>query len=205
MQFTRSPSRQYSQCPQLPPRKPTPTRSPTAQPSTSLPIASIRPTASWPGTLGHWIGNTPSTVAESEWHTPQASTRMRTWPAGGSTSGFSVSSSLPLLTACTARYVEALFMICFLFLLSRTAEAGIRSVARVRQRERSAKAPSVAAADLAQRRIGAALPLPMGDTPRNVVNAKELGLPALVKRKHPLSVRIETSGSCDGVASQSLL
>jgi hypothetical protein len=45
-----------------------------------------------------------------------------------------------LLTACTARYVEALFMICFLLLLSRTAEAGVRSVAHIRQRERSAKA-----------------------------------------------------------------
>jgi hypothetical protein len=67
------------------------------------------------------------------------------------------------------------------------------------------KSPSFAAADLARRRIGAALPLPMGDAPGNVANAKELGLPALVKRKHPLSVRIETSGSCDGAASQSLL
>jgi len=27
---------------------------------------------------GHWIGKIPSTVAESEWHTPQASTRIRT-------------------------------------------------------------------------------------------------------------------------------
>jgi len=32
------------------------------------------------------------------------------------------------------------FMICFLLLLSRTAEAGVRSVAHIRQRERSAKA-----------------------------------------------------------------
>jgi hypothetical protein len=35
----------------------------------------------------------PSTVAESDWHTPQASIRMRTWPTGGSSSGFSVSFS----------------------------------------------------------------------------------------------------------------
>jgi hypothetical protein len=91
-------------------------------------------------------------------------------------------------------------MISFLFLLSRTAEAGSHS-----STGEIGESPSFAAADLAPRRIGTALPLPMGDTPRNVANANELGLPALVKRKHPLSVRIETSGSCDGAASQSLL
>jgi hypothetical protein len=37
---------------------------------------------------------------------PQASTRMRTWPGFGSVNGFSVSSSLPGLTACTARYLD---------------------------------------------------------------------------------------------------
>src|SRR5271156_2983517 len=41
-------------------------------------------------TRGYWIGKIPSTVMASEWHTPQASTRMRTWPADGSSSGFSV-------------------------------------------------------------------------------------------------------------------
>src|ERR1700682_4680352 len=114
MQFTRSPSRQYTQYPQLPARTPPPTRWPIFQPWTPSPIASIRPTASWPGTLGHSIGKVPSTVAESEWHTPQASTRMRTWPSGGSITGFSVSSSLPGLTACTARYVAAPSIIQFL-------------------------------------------------------------------------------------------
>src|ERR1700687_1088528 len=72
-----------------------PTRWPTDQPSTA-----------WPGSLDHWIGKIPSTVAESEWQTPQASTRMRTWPAGGSTSGLCDSSSLPGPTACTTRYVD---------------------------------------------------------------------------------------------------
>jgi hypothetical protein len=85
-------------------------------------------------------------------------------------------------------------------LLSRTSEASFAFV-----NGDIGEGPSSAAADLAPRRIGAALPLPMGDTPRNVANAKELGLPALVKRKHPLSVRIETSRSCDGAVSQSLL
>src|ERR1700681_2529047 len=111
MQFTRSPSRQYTQYPQLPPRKPTPTRWPIFQPWTPSPIASIRPTASWPGTLGHSIGRIPSTVAESEWHTPHASTWMRTCCGGGSDNGFSASSSFPGLTACTARYVDFGFAI----------------------------------------------------------------------------------------------
>src|SRR2546422_2318859 len=41
-QFTRSPARQGTQCPQLPPRNPTPTRWPTVQPSTPSPSASDR-------------------------------------------------------------------------------------------------------------------------------------------------------------------
>ena len=61
-QFTRSPLRQNSQYPQAPPRNPTPTRWPTAQPCTLEPSMSILPTTSWPGTRGQSIGNIPSTV-----------------------------------------------------------------------------------------------------------------------------------------------
>jgi hypothetical protein len=57
---------------------------------------------------------TPSTVAESEWHTPQASTRIRTSPGPGSRMGFRTSSSRPGATACTARYIDALSIISFL-------------------------------------------------------------------------------------------
>jgi hypothetical protein len=48
----------------------TPTRWPTAQPSTPSPITSIRPTASWPGTRGHSIGKTPS-----PWRSPNDTRR----------------------------------------------------------------------------------------------------------------------------------
>jgi hypothetical protein len=48
-------------------------------------------------------GNWPSTVPASEWQTPRASTRTRTSPRPGACDVFSVSSSRPALTACTAR------------------------------------------------------------------------------------------------------
>jgi hypothetical protein len=73
------------------------------QPCTWAPSASIRPTASWPGTRGQSIGNAPSTVPASEWHIPEASTRIRTSPGAGSRTGFRTSSSRPGAAACTAR------------------------------------------------------------------------------------------------------
>jgi hypothetical protein len=96
-------------------------------------------------------------------------------------------------------------MICFLFFAVAHGRSGNPKRRSHSSTGEIGESPSFAAADLAPRRIGAPLPLPMGDTPRNVANAKELGLPALVKSKHPLSVRIEMSGTCDGAASQSLL
>src|SRR5262252_2830614 len=104
-QFTRSPLRQNSQYPQEPPRKPTPTRCPTAQPWTPGPRASIRPTTSCPGTRGQRMGKRPSTVPESEWHTPQASTRMRTCWGPGSSSGFLTSENCPGFETSIALYV----------------------------------------------------------------------------------------------------
>src|SRR5215469_7689281 len=104
-QFTRSPFRQNSQYPQEPPRKPTPIRSPTAQPCTPEPRASIRPTTSCPGTRGQMIGKEPSTVPASEWQTPDASTRMRTLPGPGSTSGFTTASNFPGFVTWIALYV----------------------------------------------------------------------------------------------------
>src|SRR5580692_2848991 len=62
-------------------------------PGVQGPSASISPTTSWPGTRGHSIGNRASTVPESEWQTPQASTRIRTLPGPGACNVFSVSSS----------------------------------------------------------------------------------------------------------------
>src|SRR5215469_9058274 len=107
-QFTRSPFRQNSQYPQEPPRKPTPTRWPTAQPWTPGPRASIRPTASCPGTRGQSIGNKPSTVAESEWQTPHASTRIRTWPGPGSATRRSTTRSSLGAETSTAVYVSGI-------------------------------------------------------------------------------------------------
>ena len=43
------------------------------------------PATSCPGTRGYWIpGKSPSFVTASLWQTPEACTRMRTWPAPGS-------------------------------------------------------------------------------------------------------------------------
>src|ERR687884_424635 len=77
----KSPRRQESQCPQLPPNHPTPTLCPGFHSllATPLPTASIIPAISWPGTLGYWMsGNNPSLVTESLWHIPHACTLIRT-------------------------------------------------------------------------------------------------------------------------------
>src|SRR5215467_4236873 len=70
--------------PQVCPSHGTPTRSPTAKPATSAPIAATRPTISWPGTIGSFgSGNSPSTTCRSVRHTPQAATSTRISPAPG--------------------------------------------------------------------------------------------------------------------------
>src|SRR5262249_23066100 len=66
------------------------------------------PTTSWPGTRGQSIGNRPSTVAASEWQTPQASTRIRTWFQTGSTSGLCTSENLPAFETSIALYVAVI-------------------------------------------------------------------------------------------------
>src|SRR5262252_4379767 len=115
-QFTRSPLRQNSQYPQEPQRKPTPTRCPTAQPWTPEPRASIRPTTSCPGTRGQLMGKRPSTVPESEWHTPQASTRILTCPEAGSVIAFSTISNFPGSVTCIALYFLVIIVSVFLVL-----------------------------------------------------------------------------------------
>jgi len=64
---------------------------------TPSPIASIRPTASWPGTRGHSIGNIPRRRGIGMAHAAgfDADADMT---AGGSSNGFSVNSNLPGLT-----------------------------------------------------------------------------------------------------------
>src|SRR5215471_21392575 len=65
----------------------------------------MRPTTSCPGTRGQLIGKRASTVPESEWQTPHASTRMRTWPGPGSTSGFITASNSPGFVTWIALYI----------------------------------------------------------------------------------------------------
>jgi hypothetical protein len=50
------------------------------------------------------LGKRPSTVPESEWHTPQASTRILTCLEAGSVIAFSTISNLPGFVTCTALY-----------------------------------------------------------------------------------------------------
>src|ERR1700722_8709325 len=65
-QYAVSPRRQVSQVPSSPPKNPTPTRWPTFQVVTLRPTSSMRPIASWPGTLGYTTpGSCPSTVPAS--------------------------------------------------------------------------------------------------------------------------------------------
>src|SRR5215470_3899781 len=66
----------------------------------------MRPTTSCPGTRGQLIGKAPSTVPESEWQTPHASTRMRTWPGPGSTNGFITATNSPGFVTSIALYVS---------------------------------------------------------------------------------------------------
>src|SRR5262249_3634351 len=54
------------------------------------------------------MGKRPSTVPESEWHTPQASTRMRTWRGPGSSSGFLTSENCPGCETSIALYVACI-------------------------------------------------------------------------------------------------
>ena len=55
------------------------------------------------GTRGNLMpGKTASTVAESEWQTPHASTRILTCPEAGSMIDLSTSSNLPGFVTCTA-------------------------------------------------------------------------------------------------------
>src|SRR5262245_49612101 len=72
---------------------------PTLIPSRMLvtpgPIASTRPTISWPRMIGNLaLGNSPSTTCKSVRHTPQAATLTRIAPGPGLGSGISWSSSL---------------------------------------------------------------------------------------------------------------
>jgi hypothetical protein len=78
-------------------------------------------------------------------------------------------------------------MICFLFAVAHGRSGNPKRRSHSSTGE-IGESPSVAAADLAPRRIGAALPLPMGDTPRNVANAKGTWLAC--------SCRKETSFVC---------
>src|SRR5258705_278643 len=57
-------------------------------------------------------GSTASTVPESEWQTPQASTRSRTCPAGGSVSGRSVRVKTPGRVTSTALYLVLIMFTC---------------------------------------------------------------------------------------------
>src|ERR1700722_18358814 len=110
-QYAVSPRRQVSQVPSSPPKNPTPTRWPTFQVVTRAPTSSMRPIASWPGTRGYTTpGSCPSTVPASEWHTPQASTRIRTCSSPGPTTGFSTRRKVPGLVISTALYVFLIFV-----------------------------------------------------------------------------------------------
>src|SRR6202011_1199393 len=105
----KSPRRQDSQVPSLPPKKPTPTRCPTLHLKTLEPMASIRPTTSCPGTRGRLRpGNWPSTVNVSVPQIPQASTRIRTCPSPGSGIGLSTIRRLLGAATSTALYVFAI-------------------------------------------------------------------------------------------------
>ena len=65
-----------------------PTRSPMLSPSTPAPIASIRPTISWPGMIGTFgSGSSPSTTCRSVRQTPQAATFTRNLARPGSLIG----------------------------------------------------------------------------------------------------------------------
>src|SRR5262245_40078401 len=108
-QFTMFPRRHGSQTPSSPPKKPTPTRWPAFQRDTPPPNASMRPTISCPGTRGRLNpGYIAVTVAASVWQTPQASTRILTWPAPGSRIGRSTTRSTPGAETSTAWYLSAI-------------------------------------------------------------------------------------------------
>src|ERR1035438_1262172 len=95
-QFMKSPRRQGSQTKQWPPCHPTPTRWPGFQLVTSVPMASMRPAISCPGTRGYWMpGQRPSFTNASLWQMPQASTLILTWARPGSGIFLSTSSRLP--------------------------------------------------------------------------------------------------------------
>src|SRR5271169_3024724 len=111
-QYAVSPRRQASQVPSSPPKNPTPTRWPVFHVATPGPTSSIRPITSWPGTRGYErLGNCASTVAASEWHTPQASTRMRTCPAPGTAIFLSTKEKTPGEEISTALYVLAILIL----------------------------------------------------------------------------------------------
>src|ERR1700689_4479473 len=111
-QYAVSPRRQASQVPSSPPKNPTPTRWPVFHVVTPGPTSSIRPITSWPGTRGkERLGNCASTVAASEWHTPQASTRIRTCPAPGEATFLSTKEKTPGEEISTARYVLAILIL----------------------------------------------------------------------------------------------
>src|ERR1700681_2579379 len=111
-QYAVSPRRQASQVPSSPPKNPTPTRWLTFHAVTPGPTSSIRPITSWPGTSGsERLGNWPSTVAASEWHTPQASTRIRTCPAPGKATFLSTKEKTAGEEISTALYVLAMLIL----------------------------------------------------------------------------------------------
>src|SRR5271154_1015236 len=111
-QYAVSPRRQASQVPSSPPKNPTPTRWSTFHAVTPGPTSSIRPITSWPGTRGYErLGNCASTVAASEWHTPQASTRIRTCPAPGTATFLWTKEKTPGEEISTALYVLAIFIL----------------------------------------------------------------------------------------------
>src|ERR1700691_2905002 len=56
-------------------------------------------------------GNCASTVAASEWHTPQASTRIRTCPAPGTATFLSTKENTPGEEISTALYVLAILIL----------------------------------------------------------------------------------------------
>jgi hypothetical protein len=60
--------------------------------------------------LDHWSDTAqdaePECRVSRRWGARERTTRMRTWPGFESSNGSSVSSSLPGLTTCTARYVD---------------------------------------------------------------------------------------------------
>jgi hypothetical protein len=105
LQAKKSPRRQASQYPRLPPCQPTPTRWPAVQPATSRPTASIVLTTPWPGTRGYWRPRmAPSLVSESLWQMPQACTLILTEPAPGSAiSRSTIARAAPGAATGTAR------------------------------------------------------------------------------------------------------